>query len=220
MSVDVKERLRRLEEAVGRLRGVRGARADLDPSGSPSVRALVLPESDHSAIAGAIDSLAKSSGVALEPESIEILRADLPAPGRRSRRRRLASLSVTRSDDGFTVRVTLELNGDVLLGETEGPSGRRFEMRAIAGAVLDGLGDVIGFEAQLETVNLLQAGETRLAVVQLNTHTGSLVGSALVRYDEHDAVARATLAAVNRVIAEREPLDAEAASPATASSAL
>jgi hypothetical protein len=202
MSIDVKDRLRRLEEAVGKLRGVRGARADLDPAGSPSVRALVLPESDPSAIAGAIDSLARSSGLALAPDSIEILRADLPGNGR-SRRRRLASLSVTRSDDGFSARVTLELNGDVLLGEVEGSSGRRFEMRSIALAVLDGLGDLIGSQAQLDSVNLLQVGDTRLAIVQLNTSTDSLIGSALVRYDEHDAVARATLAAVNRVVAER-----------------
>ena len=206
MPIDVKERLRRLEEAVGKLRGVRGARADLGPTGSPSVRALVLPESDPDAISGAIDSLARSSGVDLLPDSIEILRADLPKAGR-SRRRRLASLSVTRSDDGFTVRVTLTLDGDVLVGEAQAPSGRRFEMRAVSLAILDGLGALIEFDTQLDSVNLLQVGDTRLAVVQLTTETDSLVGSALVRYDEHDAVARATLAAINRLVADgaRDP---------------
>ena len=203
MSANLKERLRRLEEAVGNLRGVRGARADLDPTGAPSVRALVLPESDETAISGAIDSLARSSGLPLGPDSIEILKADLPAPDRRSRRRRLGSLSVTRSDDGFTVTVTLELQADVLVGEAEAPTGRRFEMRAVALAVLDGLGDLIEFQTQLDSVNLLQVGETRLAVVQLSTETDYLVGSALVRYDEHDAVARATLSAINRLVGER-----------------
>jgi hypothetical protein len=200
MSVDVREKLRRLEEEVGKLRGVRGARADLGPGGAPSVRALVLPESDPTAITGAIGSLARSTGVSLAPDSIEILRADLPAPAHRSRRRRLASLSVTRSDVGFTARVTLDLHGDVLIGEAESPSGRRFEMRAIALAVLDGLGELMEFQTQLDSVNLLQVGDTRLAIVQLTTATDSLIGSALVRFDEHDAVARATLAAVNRLV--------------------
>jgi hypothetical protein len=202
MPIDVKERLRRLEEAVEKLRGVRGARADLGPTGRPSVRALVLPESDPTAISGAIDSLARSGGVDLAPDSIEILRADLPGPAGRTRRRRLASLSVTRSDDGFTVRVTLALDGDVLVGEAEAPRGRRFEMRAVALAILDGLGALIELQAQLDSVNLLQVGDTRLAIVQLTTETDSLIGSALVRYDEHDAVARATLAAVNRLVGD------------------
>lgn len=200
MSVDVQKRLRRLEEAVGKLRGVRGARADLDPSGSPSVRALVLPESDPSAISDSISSIASSTGVTLDPASIEILRADLPAPAGKTRRRRLASLAITRTDDGFTVRVGLELDGDVLMGEVHGPAGRRFEMRAVASAVIQGLGDLIESAAELDGVHLLQVGETRLAVAQLSTEGGPLVGSALVRFDEHDAVARATLDAVNRVI--------------------
>lgn len=201
MSADVKERLRRLEEEAGKLRGVRGARADLTSSGAPSVRVLVLPESDPAEISGAISSIGRSNGVEIPPASIEILRADRPDSPRRSRRRRLASLSVTRSDDGFSARVTLELDADVLIGEVQGPAGRRFEMRAIAAAVLDGLRDLLDRAVQLESVHLLQVGDTRLAVVQLETDGGPLVGSALVRYDEHDAVARATLAGVNRLAA-------------------
>jgi hypothetical protein len=198
MSADIHDRLRRLEEAVGKLRGVRGARADLDATGAPLVRVLVVPESDPAAIQGAISRLARSAGVTLAPTSVEVLRADLPG-ARRSRRRRLSSLSISRNDDGFTARVGLALDGDVLLGEVHGPTGRSFEMRAIARAVLEGLGGLLDRPTQLDSVHLLQVGDTRLAVVQVTTDEDMLVGSALVRLDEHDAVARATLAAINRL---------------------
>jgi hypothetical protein len=203
MSVHVHEGLRRLEDAIGQLRGVRGARADLDPSGEPSVRALVLPEVEPAAIEEAIRSLARNAGLALGPDAIQILRAELPGPSSRSRRRKLSSLAVSRSDDGFTAKVTLDLEGDALMGEIEAPSGRRFELRSIGLAVLDALGKLLEFDVQLDSVNLLQVGDTRLAIVQLNTETESLVGSALVRYDEHDAIARATLDALNRLTGDR-----------------
>jgi hypothetical protein len=203
MPVQVHEGLSRLEDAIGRLHGVRGARADLDPAGAPSVRALVLPEVDPEATEETIRALARNAGVLLGPDAIQILRADLPGPAGRSRRRKLSSLAVSRSDDGFTVKVTLDLDGDALLGEIEAPVGRRFELRSISLAVLDALGKLMEFEVQLESVNLLQVGDTRLAIVQLNTETDSLVGSALVRYDEHDAIARATLDALNRLIGDR-----------------
>jgi hypothetical protein len=148
----------------------------------------------------------------IAPDAIQILRADLPAPTGRSRRRRLSSLTVARSDDGFTAKVTLDLEGDALRGEIESPAGRRFELRSIGLAVLDALGKLLEFEVQLESVNLIQVGDTRLAVVQLNTETESLVGSALVRYDEHDAIARATLDALNRLIGDRSRRSTESAS--------
>lgn len=203
MSVDQHEGLRRLEEAVGRLRGVRGARADRDPSGDPSVRALVLPEVDEDAIDRSIRSLARTAGVTLGPDAIQILKADLPAPAGRSRRRRLSSLAVARGDEGFTAKVTLDLDGDALMGEIEAPAGRRFELRSVALAVLDALGKLLDFEVQLDSVNLIQVGNTRLAIVLANTETEELVGAALVRYDEHDAIARATLDALNRLAGDR-----------------
>lgn len=202
MAVQIQESLRRLEEAVGQLYGVRAARVDLDPSGSPSVRALVFPELDPSSTEQAIRTLARNHGVDLAPDAIQILRADLPAPAGHSRRRKLSSLAVARSDEGFTAKVTLDLDGDALMGEIEAPAGRRFELRSVGLAVLEALGKLLDYEVQLESVNLLQVGEARLAIVQLNTETNSLVGSALVRYDEHDAIARATLDALNRLVGD------------------
>jgi hypothetical protein len=212
MPVQVQEGLRRLEDAVGQLHGVRGARADLDPSGAPSVRALVLPEVDPASIERSVRSLARSAGVMLAPDAVQILRADLPGPTSRSRRRKLSSLAVARSDDGFTAKVTLDLDGDALMGEIEAPAGRRFELRSVGLAVLDALGKLLEFEVQLDSVNVLQVGDTRLAIVQLNTETESLVGCALVRYDEHDAIARATLDALNRLIGDRSRRGSESAS--------
>lgn len=203
MPVQVQEGLSRLEEAIGQLHGVRGARADLDPGGAPSVRALVLPEVDPDAIERSVRSLARSAGVILGPDAVQILRADLPGPAARSRRRKLSSLTVARRDEGFTAKITLDLDGDALMGEIEAPAGRRFEIRSIGLAVLDALGKLLEFEVQLDSVNVLQVGDSRLAIVQLNTETDSLVGAALVRYDEHDAIARATLDALNRLIGDR-----------------
>lgn len=142
-------------------------------------------------------------------------------PGRTPTRRKLSSLATKRYGERFTAQVTLELHGDALVGEVDVPTGRRFEYRSVARAVLESVRRLIPYALQLENVDIFNFGADRLAVVSVSSRSDTLVGSAFVRADELDAIARATLDAINRVIdlrtnrVVRTPEAAEAASTPT-----
>ena len=50
-------------------------------------------------------------------------------------------------------------------------------------------------------MRFVSEGDTRFVIVVVDKGGESLIGSAVVRYDDYDAIARATLDAVNRFIA-------------------
>lgn len=70
----------------------------------------------------------------------------------------------------------------------------------MARAVLQSVRRLIPYALQLENVDIFNFGAERLAVVSISSKSDTLVGSAFVRADELDAIARASLDAVNRVI--------------------
>jgi hypothetical protein len=113
----------------------------------------------------------------------------------------LSAIAIERSNERFYARVVLELGGDVLVGESDSPTEPSFEYRSVARATLQGLNELLSQDLDLDSVQVLPVGSSRLAVVTLGREGEILVGSALVRLDEHDAIARATLDAVNRTIA-------------------
>ena len=76
----------------------------------------------------------------------------------------------------------------------------------MAGATLAALTELLGIPAQIESAQVLDVANREVALVSLvltipRLGDQALVGSALVRGDEEDAVARAVLAAVNRRLA-------------------
>lgn len=123
------------------------------------------------------------------------------APSSGSSRRKLTSLALDRSEDTFSVRAALELSGDVLMGESASPQGKLFERKTIAEAILKGSEELIGFPLEVQRVYVLSDVDNQIAVVVLARDTEIIVGSAVVRHDEHDAIARATLDALNRFAA-------------------
>lgn len=189
-----------LERLTVALPGVRAARVEADHSGINAVRVLVLPERDPTATAQEVFRLATDRlGTDVSIEKISVLNAGAAAPTR-PRRRRLGSLMTERVGRIFKARVTLEVPGDVLVGEKHAPIGELFEYRSIAGAVIAGLEDLLDFAVEVEAVDIMRHGDRRIAVVFLLRESDRLVGSALVRTTEHDAIARATLDAVNRFL--------------------
>jgi hypothetical protein len=192
-----------LEKLILTLPGVRGAKVEADEGGIRSVRVLVMPERQSDPTVREVRSLAAGElGVELDPTSIHILRAGGEKPVERERpaRRRLSSLMTERSPSTFKTRVTLEMPGDVLVGESESHPGELFEHRSIANAIIMGLRDLLAFPVEVEAVNLIRQAEGTLALVFLHRENDRLVGSALVHKDEHDAIARATLDALNRFL--------------------
>ena len=189
-----------LERALTRMRGVRGARVEVGQSDIEAIRVLVVPELDAEETSQEVLDLAEGMlGVDVEQSRIEVLGMGDPGTDL-MRRRKLSSIATERTDERFKVRITLELGGDLLVGESDSPSVRRFERRAVALATVKGLSDLLDAPIELDSVELLQVGAASLAVVTLRTDSEALVGSAVVRLDDHDAVARATLDALNRLV--------------------
>ena len=192
--------VRRLENSIGELRGVRRARVDVDGGVIQSVRVLVIPERSSAEILDEVRSIVeRDAGARIPRDAIEILRSS----GYTSdslQRRKLSSIATERSQDRFKARVVLELGGDSLVGESESQSEKTFELRSIARATLDSLRKLMVGPLDLELVDLLHMGSHELALVAVRHDRGTLVGSALVKLDHHDAIARATLDALNRYL--------------------
>ncbi|MBA2311261.1 MAG: hypothetical protein H0V97_00490 [Actinobacteria bacterium] len=194
--------MRALERAVAGLPGVRGARAETSEDGVAKLLVLVVPERANRHTLETIQALApETTGAALDPERIEILSV-LSAGGAEVRpsRRRLASLVIERAGELFTAKVSLDLAGDVLVGQGTCACVRRLEHRAVAEATLEASSDLVDAPAEVESVDIVQVGEARIATVLLRRDPGLgfAVGSAVARLDDYDAIARATLDAVNR----------------------
>ncbi|MFN8148598.1 MAG: hypothetical protein U0R76_14185 [Candidatus Nanopelagicales bacterium] len=132
-------------------------------------------------------------------EAVAAEAVDVPRPA-------LTSISTTKSEGETLVDVTMTIGREVYTGRATGPSGPVHRPRIIATATLAALTDLLGIPATVESAQLLEVGMREVAVTTLTLTIPrlgdqALCGSALVRGDEEDAVARSVLAAVNRRLA-------------------
>lgn len=188
-----------IEAVLATLRGVRRARLELSNDDVTEVRVLVIPEKSSCEAVDEIVSVLRDFGIAVAPTDVHVLRSGVAEPGTGARRR-LASLSTERSGHIFKVTVVLELAGDTLAGSSEATSERFAELRAVARATLVAAQELLPRPMHLDSVETVRVAEAAVSVVTLTLEGVRLIGSAPVRVDEHDAVARATLDAVNRYI--------------------
>ena len=188
---------RRLESSIAELRGVRRARVELEDNLIKTVRVLVIPERSSRDVVAEVRGIISRHGYRVDSDAIQVLRTSDTA-GSPLQRRKLSSIATERTATRFKARVCLELGGDVLIGEDDSPSEKSFEHRSIARATLQSVRELLDHPVDLDSVDVLQAGAAHLAVVTLRRNGSTLVGSALIRLDHHDAIARATLDALNR----------------------
>jgi hypothetical protein len=118
----------------------------------------------------------------------------------------LTSITVTKAEGDTVVDVSLAIAGSVFTGHGSGPSGSLHRPRIIASATLAALTELLGIPAQVESAQILDVANREVALTTLvltipRLGDQVLCGSALVRGDEEDAVARSVLAAVNRRLA-------------------
>ncbi|MFN8168539.1 MAG: hypothetical protein U0S36_07120 [Candidatus Nanopelagicales bacterium] len=118
----------------------------------------------------------------------------------------LTSITVKSSDGESEVQVSLAIGGSVFSGHASGPGAPVHRPRIVAAATLAAMTELLGIPAQIESAQLLEIGLREVAVTVLTLTIPRLgeqvlCGSALVRGDEEDAVARSVLAAVNRRLA-------------------
>lgn len=124
--------------------------------------------------------------------------------------RRVTISRVEVVNQGLSAQVRVHiLDGDVEReGADEGPASNAGRRRAVARATLQAIRPLLGQGRVVEIENVdvaeVHGHEVALCFVHFHTSAGELTncGSALVRKDESDAVARAVLDAVNRVIDE------------------
>ena len=118
----------------------------------------------------------------------------------------LMSIGTTRSESETIVDVQLAIAGAVFSGRADGPTGALHRPRIIASATLAALTELLGIPAQVESAQVIEVANREVALTTLiltipRLGDQVLCGSALVRGDEEDAVARSVLAAVNRRLA-------------------
>ena len=146
--------------------------------------------------------------VQMSPESVE---AGDPSPAADSSsepaspetRPALTSISVSRAGGDAVVTVTLGIGESVFSGQAAGPAAQIHRARIVGQATLAALTELLGIPAQIESSQIIEVGVRDVAITTLTLEIPRLgeqvlCGSALVRGDEEDAVARSVLAAVNR----------------------
>lgn len=190
---------RALQQSIANLRGVRGAVVETDQSGRLTIRVLVVPERAADEVLSQVIAHAREVlGEDVSPDQVLVLGPSAngtPAGGRRM----LSSLTVERTKDGFRAKVALALNGDILMGEIQAPPGTD-DREVVAGAVLQALSDLIEGEPRVVAVETVPIGKTTMGVVTVTCDGSQLTGSAVLKTDIHDTIARATLQALNRYV--------------------
>jgi hypothetical protein len=145
---------------------------------------------------------AATARVMLLPEALaaEAAPDEEPAP-----RPAIASIMVRTSNGESEATVSVGAGGHMFEGRVVGPAGATHRPRLVAQATLAAVSDLLGQAAEIESAQLIAAGSRSVAVTVLTIQTpriGEQVmsGSALVRGDDADAVARSVLDALNRRI--------------------
>jgi hypothetical protein len=118
----------------------------------------------------------------------------------------IASISIRTAEAEADASVTVRAGGASYEGRSIGPSTMSHRHTLVARATLDALSELLGIPSEIEFVTVSTMGTRRMAACVIQVAVpglGELVltGSALVRSDDADAVARAVLDALNRRLA-------------------
>lgn len=200
-----------LEAALARIPDVRAARVVLDADGAvEEAHVLAGTGRDAKHISRDVQSaLAAGFGLKIDYRTVSVARLDddaaPPAAGGRRDAARPALLGVGTNSRGQASQVTVDLavGGSPLSGCARGPAGSALALAARA--VVDALEPHLA-EAAPEVLSasiVTQAGESvALIVLRITTprEPQTVSGSALARKEPLDAVARATLSALNRIV--------------------
>jgi hypothetical protein len=213
------------EESLRAVSGIRAASVVTGPDGTPTeihivasrskgakqvvrdVQSLALAAHDLNIDHRIVSVVQFDDGEALPavitlPEAGEPSRPSAPEPMRPS----IASISIRTAGAEADASVVVAAGIESYEGRSIGPSSMSHRHTLVARATLDAVGELLGLPAEIEvaTVSAMGARQVAVCVIQVAVpRVGELVltGSALVRNDDADAVARAVLDALNRRLA-------------------
>lgn len=199
------------EAILRRLHGVSAARVELEDDGRIG-QVHVLGSAERTArvlVADVIAALGAELGVRLDPAQIRVatLRAGQtqPGPAPIPARLKVVGLTVSVLHDALEARVRLEHDGLAYEGAASGPPGMANGPEVVGLATLRAIELYLRsegvFQLKLATVMPLATQQVALALVAWGGPEEDLFsGAALVRDDPRDAVVRAVLNAVNRIV--------------------
>jgi hypothetical protein len=216
-----------LERAILRIQGIQAARVVAGPGGRVSeVHVLAGRERGAKQLVRDVQSVILTNfGVDIDYRTVSVVQLDdvatMPGPLRQTAPEadpppgvphagasRPAIVRLVTETSAFTteIRVGVSVDGSERAGVSRGPSTSG--LRLVAGATVDAVGDLLrASAADIQSAELVTVGLVQMAVVvvRLSTSRGDqlLTGSAIVRKDAADAVARATLDALNRILTAR-----------------
>lgn len=220
-----------LEDAIRRIAGIQAARVVTGAGGRVAeVHVLAGRERGAKQLVRDVQSVILTNfGIDIDYRTVSVVQLDEPGPtvaapasapaaSPSAADRPIADTvlvprpAITRlvtETSSFTteVRVGVAVNAFERAGTARGPSTAG--LRLVATATVDAIGEVLRASAvEVGSAELVTIGPVQVAVVvvRLATSRGeqTLTGSAVVRKDANDAVARATLDALNRVIGRPE----------------
>jgi hypothetical protein len=217
-----------LEAAILRIQGIQAARVVAGPGGRVSeVHVLAGRERGAKQLVRDVQSVILTNfGLDIDYRTVSVVQLDevsapasapAPQPGPApaavpvepsavpfdSRRPALTRLITETAAFTTEVRIGVQAGAHERSGLARGPSTSG--LRLVASATVDALADLLSASAvEVHSAEMITVGLVQMAVVVLRMATSrgdqTLTGSAIVRKDANDAVARATLDALNRVL--------------------
>ncbi len=144
--------------------------------------------------------------VSLDHRVISVVRLNEDDAGIGERRVRIGTVSTEQEALRCAVKVAIVDGDDIFQGEDDGPASMQGRRRAAARATLKAVLPLLGDDrvAEIEGIDVLEVRGHMVAMsfVHVNSSSGdtTVCGSAMVRGDELDSIARSVLDAVNRMI--------------------
>jgi hypothetical protein len=200
-----------LESSLRQLPGVRAVRVVTGPDAKPvEIHVLANWEKAAKQVVRDVQSLAMAEfDLDIDHRIVSVVQLDSEDSAQHPEvvaATRVTIDAITIESSGMYVSATVRLStGEALAtGKSKGPAGAN-RARVIARATLDAVAGLAELDAaEVDHAQVLRVGGREVAVctVQFVTQNGeqAVSGSAMVRNDPSDAVARAVLDAVNRRI--------------------
>jgi len=203
-----------LEDALRQIPGIKAASVVTGPDAAPTeVHVLATTEKAPKQIVRDVQSLAMARyDLDIDHRIVSVVQFDEPGDDgaavdtAESIRPVMTTLTVRTSGAEAEATIALTMGGTTFEGSATGPWSTATRPRLVARATLTALADLLGSPAEVDQVAVVPLGPRSLAICVLSVGASRggeqlLSGSALVRGDESDAVARSVLAAVNRRLA-------------------
>ncbi|HEV2890681.1 MAG TPA: hypothetical protein VGX28_09925 [Frankiaceae bacterium] len=194
-----------LEATLGRLPGIQAVRVVTGPDAKPTeVHVLASRDKTPKQLVRDIQSVAMAQfDLEVDHRIVSVVQFDDEERGAAPNRVLIATITAQTTGLEATAKVTLASGGTLYDGEASAPATPSSRPRLIARATLNAICSLMPVGAcDIEYAALVQVGgrDVAVSIVQVVTAEGESIvtGSALVRGDDADAVARSVLDALNR----------------------